>query len=98
MSKNTKIIFSVSIVLAVSLVATYILLRKKTQGDSSVSVKQKNDKKEENTTEQTTLLSVAMSVIRGDYGVGNERKVLLEAAGYDYSQVQALVNQILNNN
>lgn len=37
----------------------------------------------------------ARMVIQGKYGNGAERKKKLEAAGYDYSRVQALVNQIL---
>lgn len=39
--------------------------------------------------------TVAREVIRGDYGNGSERKRLVEAAGYNYTSVQARVNQIL---
>lgn len=38
---------------------------------------------------------VAREVIRGDYGNGATRKRLVEAAGYNYTSVQARVNQIL---
>ncbi len=35
---------------------------------------------------------MADAVIRGEYGNGSERVAALEAAGYDYSQVQGIVN------
>lgn len=38
---------------------------------------------------------VAKEVIRGDWGNGDARKSKLEAAGYNYSEVQNKVNQIL---
>ena len=39
---------------------------------------------------------IAREVIRGDWGNGQDRKDRLSAAGYDYSAVQSLVNQILS--
>lgn len=42
-----------------------------------------------------TIDSVANEVIAGKWGTGEERKNLLTAAGYDYSTVQARVNQLL---
>lgn len=41
------------------------------------------------------LKVVAQEVIMGLYGNGNERKRKLAAAGYDYKEVQKLVNQML---
>lgn len=41
------------------------------------------------------LEEVARKVIRGDYGNGAERKKRLAAAGYNYSDVQKIVNRIL---
>ena len=38
---------------------------------------------------------VAKAVIRGDYGNGKDRKSRLEAAGYNYKDVQNRVNQLL---
>lgn len=38
---------------------------------------------------------IAQAVIRGDYGNGIERREKLEAAGYDFAQVQAEVNRVL---
>ena len=38
---------------------------------------------------------LAMEVIRGDWGNGEERKQRLTAAGYDYSAVQQRVNEIM---
>ena len=38
---------------------------------------------------------VAQAVIRGDYGNGSDRKNRLEAEGYNYSVIQAKVNELL---
>ena len=38
---------------------------------------------------------IARAVIRGDYGNGQERVDKLTAAGYDYSTIQGIVNQML---
>lgn len=39
---------------------------------------------------------VAKQVINGDWGNGSNRKLALNNAGYDYDQVQARVNELLN--
>lgn len=39
---------------------------------------------------------VAKAVIRGDYGNGSDRKNRLEAEGYNYSVIQAKVNELCN--
>ena len=39
---------------------------------------------------------VAQAVIRGDYGNGSDRKNRLEAEGYNYSVIQAKVNELCN--
>lgn len=39
---------------------------------------------------------IAREVIAGKWGNGEERKKRLEAAGYSYNTIQAIVNQILN--
>ena len=41
---------------------------------------------------------IAKEVIRGNWGNGNERKEKLTAAGYNYSEVQSVVNSMLNGN
>lgn len=41
---------------------------------------------------------IALEVIRGKWGVGLERKKLLEKAGYDYDTIQCIVNNILGKN
>lgn len=46
-------------------------------------------------TAREDLEKVARDVIRGKYGNGNDRKKALRAAGYNYEDVQALVNKIL---
>ncbi len=43
-----------------------------------------------------TIKEVAHEVIAGIWGTGDARKKALEAAGYNYSKVQAAVNEILN--
>lgn len=40
--------------------------------------------------------AIVSAVIRGDYGNGADRKARLEAAGYNYSEVQAVVNAKLS--
>lgn len=41
--------------------------------------------------------SVVMAVLRGDFGNGSDRIYRLQAAGYDYNEVQRAVNNYLNN-
>lgn len=40
-------------------------------------------------------VSVALLVIAGQFGNGNERKSKLMLSGYDYEKVQACVNDLL---
>lgn len=42
-----------------------------------------------------TVDEIANEVIRGDWGNGAERKKRLTDAGYDYSEVQRKVNQLI---
>ena len=42
------------------------------------------------------ISEVAQEVIAGQWGNGEARKKAIEAAGYDYAEVQAEVNRILN--
>lgn len=42
-----------------------------------------------------TIDALAYEVIHGDWGNGEERKERLEAAGYDYDEVQQRVNELL---
>lgn len=45
-----------------------------------------------------TIEQIAIEVINGDWGNGVERAARLEAAGYNYAEVQAEVNRILAEN
>ena len=55
-----------------------------------------NEIKESNTgTDRKTVEELAREVIAGQWGNGEERKIKLTNAGYDYSAVQAKVNEIL---
>lgn len=40
-------------------------------------------------------VSVALLVIAGEFGNGDERKAKLTKAGYDYEQVRRCVNELL---
>lgn len=46
--------------------------------------------------DRKSIDEIAHEVIRGDWGNGRERKELLENAGYDYSEVQSRVNELLS--
>lgn len=53
----------------------------------------------ENENQNSNLLSIeeiARQVINGDFGNGNTRKSKLQKLGYNYDEVQAKVNEILN--
>ena len=41
------------------------------------------------------VVSVALLVISGSYGNGDERKAKLTSEGYDYTKVQGCVNDLL---
>lgn len=45
--------------------------------------------------EITPVVSIAMEVIAGKYGVGEERRKKLEALGYDYNRIQKCVNDLI---
>lgn len=45
--------------------------------------------------EITPIVSIAMEVIAGKYGVGEERRKKLEALGYDYNRIQKCVNDLI---
>ena len=47
-------------------------------------------------TEKKSKDAIAVEVITGKWGTGYERKKKLEAAGYNYNEIQKLVNQKLN--
>lgn len=49
-------------------------------------------------TPKKSVDEVAQDVISGKYGNGSNRKAALEAAGYNYDEVQAKVNEILGVN
>lgn len=42
-----------------------------------------------------TKYQLALEVINGEWGNGDERKEKLTSAGYNYDEVQTLVNEIL---
>ena len=49
----------------------------------------------DSSTAKKSVDTIAREVIRGDWGNGDERKNKLTAAGYDYSDVQKSVNELL---
>ena len=55
-----------------------------------------NEEKEEPAPAKKSVHEVAEEVIAGKWGNGADRKARLEAAGYNYDEVQNEVNRILN--
>ena len=47
------------------------------------------------TVAKKSVTEIAKEVIQGKWGVGADRKKRLEAAGYDYNEVQRKVNEML---
>ena len=45
--------------------------------------------------ELTPVVALALEVIAGAWGVGDERKNKLESAGYDYNKIQSCVNDLM---
>lgn len=45
--------------------------------------------------ELTPVIGLALEVIAGKWGNGDERENALEANGYDYEKVQSCVNDLL---
>ena len=52
----------------------------------------------ENTTSKKSNEEVAKEVIDGKWGNGEDRKTKLTNAGYNYNDVQAIVNKLLSGN
>lgn len=52
--------------------------------------------KEETTPKKKTIEELAKEVIRGDWGNGEARRKALTKSGYNYTEVQTRVNQILS--
>ena len=45
--------------------------------------------------EITPIVAIAMEVIAGKWGAGEERKKALEKAGYNYNKIQKCVNDLI---
>lgn len=45
--------------------------------------------------EITPIVGVALEVLAGKWGNGDERKARLESAGYDYLRIQECVNDLI---
>lgn len=54
-----------------------------------------NTSEEVNSVQRRLIEAIAKDVVRGKYGNGEARKSRIEAMGYDYKEVQAVVNDIL---
>lgn len=50
----------------------------------------------QSTNKDDKLESVARDVIKGKYGNGDERRIRLSSAGYDYEKIQKIVNKLLS--
>lgn len=55
-----------------------------------------SQKPAQSTTSKKSVTTIAREVIAGSWGNGDARKAALEKAGYNYSEVQKKVNEILN--
>lgn len=45
--------------------------------------------------ELSPVVALALEVIAGAWGINEERKKKLEAAGYDYNRIQSCVNDLM---
>ena len=45
--------------------------------------------------ELTPIVAIALEVIAGKWGAGEERKKALEKAGYNYNKIQKCVNELI---
>lgn len=45
--------------------------------------------------ELSPVVALALEVIAGAWGINEERKKKLEAAGYDYDRIQSCVNDLM---
>ena len=45
--------------------------------------------------EITPVVAIALEVIAGKWGAGEERKKTLEKAGYNYNKIQKCVNDLI---
>ena len=45
--------------------------------------------------EITPVVAIALEVIAGKYGIGEERKEALEKEGYNYNKIQKCVNDLI---
>ena len=45
--------------------------------------------------ELTPIVAIALEVIAGKWGTGEERKKALEKAGYNYNKIQKCVNDLI---
>lgn len=41
------------------------------------------------------VVALAFSVIAGEWGIGEDRKMALTKAGYDYNRIQNCVNELI---
>jgi len=71
------------------------MLTNKLKSDMQNAVKAGMEKASSGNKVLKNAAEVAKDVINGAYGVGDERKAKLEAAGYNYAEVQSVVNQLL---
>ena len=61
---------------------------------SKCGAEQDTSKAEQSTSATVDITAIAYQVINGDWGNGSARQEALTAAGYDYDEVQARVNQL----
>lgn len=62
----------------------------------TAGLRKKQQQPQQPAAEKKTVEEIAREVALGRWGNGDERKAKLEAAGYDYNVVQAMVNEMLS--
>lgn len=63
--------------------------------DTVLRYTEKEARKAKKMTDEETITKIAKEVIAGKWGTGDERRIRLTAAGYNYRKVQAKVNKLL---
>lgn len=105
MTKSTKIFIGIAAAIVVITIIVLVFIKTKTSateektttnGKTTTTKPTKPTTSESDTAKtEAEILAAAEAVIRGEYGDYPERKTALEAEGFIYEEVQAVVNQLL---
>ncbi len=106
MSKTTKIFLSIAAAIVVITVLVLVFFKTKTTATTKTTTTPGTETGKATTPTNSNnrniedypddIVAAAQAVLRGEYGNMPERKTLLEADGYNYEEVQAVVNLLLS--